>query len=235
MPPACRPSSAMTRRSLGQHAPRAMSWPQLRQQVASLALHLQAQGVRPGDRVVAYLPNIPEAMVAFLATVSIGGVWSICAPDMGSNAVLDRFRQIEPAVLIGCDAVIHGGRQQDRLAVVAQLRAALPTVRHLLMLDHRGTLAQAERGTAACRLRRGRLPATMPRPAPSRRCGCRSTIRCGSSIPAAPPACPSRSCTAMAARCWWAWRCSVCTTTSAAATTPTARASAFTGTARPAG
>jgi acetoacetyl-CoA synthetase len=129
--------------SLGQHPPRTMSWPQLRRQVASLALHLQAQGVRPGDRVVAYLPNIPEAMVAFLATVSIGGVWSICAPDMGSNAVLDRFRQIEPAVLIACDAVTHGGRQQDRLAVVAQLRAALPSVRHLLMLDHRGTLAQA--------------------------------------------------------------------------------------------
>jgi acetoacetyl-CoA synthetase len=129
--------------SLGHGAPRTMSWPQLRQQVASLALHLQAQGVRPGDRVVAYLPNIPEAMVAFLATVSIGGIWSICAPDMGSNAVLDRFRQIEPAVLIGCDAVTHGGRQLDRLAVVAQLRAALPTVRHLLMLDHRGTLAQA--------------------------------------------------------------------------------------------
>ena len=106
------------------------------------------QGVRPGDRVVAYLPNIPEAMVAFLATVSIGGVWSICAPDMGSNAVLDRFRQIAPTVLIGCDAVMHGGRQQDRLAVVAQLRAALPTVRHLLMLDHGGTLARAGAGLA---------------------------------------------------------------------------------------
>src|SRR3989442_3771617 len=63
----------------GQH--RELSWPALRQQVASLALHLQAQGVQPGDRVAAYLPNIPEAMVAFLAVVSIGGVWSICAPD----------------------------------------------------------------------------------------------------------------------------------------------------------
>ncbi len=135
-------------RSLGQRAPREISWPQLRLQVASLALHLQEQGVRPGDRVVAYLPNIPEAMVAFLATVSIGGVWSICAPDMGSNAVLDRFRQIAPTVLIGCDAVMHGGRQQERLAVVAQLRAALPTVRHLLMLDHGGTLARAGAGLA---------------------------------------------------------------------------------------
>ena len=131
-------------RSLGRGAPREMAWPELRRQVASLAMHLQAQGVQPGDRVVAYLPNIPEAMVAFLATVSIGGVWSICAPDMGSNAVLDRFRQIEATVLIACDGVTHGGRAQDRLAVVAQLRAALPTVRHLLMLDHLGTLSGAD-------------------------------------------------------------------------------------------
>jgi acetoacetyl-CoA synthetase len=75
---------------------REMNWPELRRQVAAMALHLQAQGVQPGDRVAAYLPNIPEAMVAFLATVSVGGVWSICAPDMGTNAVLDRFKQIEP-------------------------------------------------------------------------------------------------------------------------------------------
>ena len=68
--------------------------------MASLALHLQAQGVQPNDRVAAYLRNVPEAMVAFLATVSIGGVWSICAPDMGKPAVLDRFRQIAPRELI---------------------------------------------------------------------------------------------------------------------------------------
>jgi len=60
-----------------------LGWPELRRQVASLALHLQAQGVQPGDRVAAYLPNIPETMVAFLATVSIGGVWSVCAPTWG--------------------------------------------------------------------------------------------------------------------------------------------------------
>ncbi|MGI9219358.1 MAG: AMP-binding protein, partial [Hydrogenophaga sp.] len=78
------------------HQRRELSWPELRRQVASLALHLQAQGVQPGDRVAAYLPNIPETMVAFLAVVSIGGVWSVCAPDMGTNAVLDRFKQIEP-------------------------------------------------------------------------------------------------------------------------------------------
>ena len=110
-----------------------LSWPELRRQVASLALHLKAQGVQPGDRVAAYLPNIPEAMVAFLATVSIGGVWSICAPDMGTAAVLDRFRQIEPKVLIAVDGVTYGGRDFDRTGVVAELCAALPSVRHLVV------------------------------------------------------------------------------------------------------
>ncbi|WP_029526727.1 acetoacetate--CoA ligase [Polaromonas glacialis] len=115
---------------------RDLSWPELRRQVASLALHLQAQGVQPGDRVAAYLPNIPETMVAFLATVSIGGVWSLCAPDMGTHAVLDRFRQIAPTVLIACDGVTHGGRDHDRLGVLAELRQALPSVRHTLLLGN---------------------------------------------------------------------------------------------------
>ena len=127
-----------------------LSWPELQRQVASLALHLQAQGVKPGDRVAAYLPNIPETMVAFLATVSIGGVWSVCAPDMGTNAVLDRFRQIEPKVLIGCDGVTYGGRDFDRLAVVGELRAALPSVQHLILHTNLAeTVAQAEQALAA--------------------------------------------------------------------------------------
>lgn len=112
---------------------RELSWPELRRQVASLALHLKAQGLQPGDRVAAYLPNIPEAMIAFLAVVSLGGIWSICAPDMGTNAVLDRFRQIAPKMLIACDGVRYGGRDHDRTAVVAELRAALPSVQHVLV------------------------------------------------------------------------------------------------------
>ncbi|MHB8950227.1 MAG: acetoacetate--CoA ligase [Rhodoferax sp.] len=124
--------------SLGNSPARQMSWPELRRQVASLALHLQAQGVEPGDRVAAYLPNSPETMVAFLATVSIGGVWSICAPDMGSNAVLDRFQQIEPKVLIACDGVTYGGRALDRRAVLVELCAALPTVAHLIVQSNLG-------------------------------------------------------------------------------------------------
>jgi acetoacetyl-CoA synthetase len=121
----------VSRNEKGRH--RELSWPDLRRQAASLALHLQAHGVQPGDRVAAYLPNIPEAMIAFLATVSVGAVWSICAPDMGTNAVLDRFRQIEPKVLIACDGVSYGGRDFDRVAVVAELRRALPSVSHLIV------------------------------------------------------------------------------------------------------
>jgi acetoacetyl-CoA synthetase len=112
---------------------RELSWPELRRQVASLALHLRAQGLQPGDRVAAYLPNVPEAMIAFLAVVSLGGIWSICAPDMGTNAVLDRFRQIEPKMLIACDGVTYGGKDFDRTAVVAELKAALPSVQHVLI------------------------------------------------------------------------------------------------------
>jgi len=127
---------------------RELSWPELQRQVASLALHLQAQGVRKGDRVVAYLPNIPEAMVAFLATASIGAIWSLCAPDMGTAAVLDRFRQIEPKVLIACDGVRYGGRDTDRRAAVAEICAALPTVQHLIMLSNLG-LPDIERRAGA--------------------------------------------------------------------------------------
>jgi len=114
---------------------REMSWPELRRQVASVALTLHEMGVQRGDRVAAYLPNIPETIVACLACVSIGAVWSVCAPDMGTPAVLDRFGQIEPKVLIAVDGIYYGGRAMDRSAVVAQLCADLPSVRHLLLVQ----------------------------------------------------------------------------------------------------
>ncbi len=124
-----------------------LSWPELERQVASLALHLRAQGVQPGDRVAAYMPNIPQTIVAFLATASIGAVWSVCAPDMGTNAVLDRFRQIEPKVLIAVDGVTWAGRDIDRLGVVQELRAALPSVRHLIVLRNLGSSTPIEGST----------------------------------------------------------------------------------------
>jgi acetoacetyl-CoA synthetase len=113
---------------------RELSWPELRAQVGVLAARLKDFGVQRGDRVAAYLPNVPEAMVAFLACSSIGAVWSLCAPDMGTPAVLDRFRQIEPKVLIAVDGVYYGGRAIDRSAVVQELMTGLPTVQQLVLL-----------------------------------------------------------------------------------------------------
>jgi acetoacetyl-CoA synthetase len=111
---------------------RELSWPELRRQTAALAVHLQAQGVGPGDRIAAYLPNIPEAIIAFLASASLGAIWSICAPDMAAPAVIDRLRQIEPKVLIACDAVTYAGRRHDRTGVVEELRRSLPSVQHVI-------------------------------------------------------------------------------------------------------
>ncbi|MCI4440094.1 AMP-binding protein, partial [Tibeticola sp.] len=133
--------AVVARNERGRHTE--LSWPELRRQVASLALALREAGVQRGDRVAAYLPNVPEAMVAFLACAAIGAVWSICAPDMGTAAVLDRFRQIEPVLLIGCDGVSYGGRDHDRLGVIAELRAALPSVRRVLLWVNLGTSQSA--------------------------------------------------------------------------------------------
>ncbi|WP_048437994.1 acetoacetate--CoA ligase [Caenimonas sp. SL110] len=126
----------VSRNEKGDH--REIGWRELRHQVAALALHLQAQGVVPGDRVAAYMPNIPETIIAFLAVVSIGGVWSLCAPDMGTHAVLDRFKQIAPKVLIATDGVTYGHREFDRVEVIGEMRAALPSVEHLIVLRNLG-------------------------------------------------------------------------------------------------
>src|SRR6185437_10678085 len=109
-----------------------MSWPELQRRVAALALHLKGKGVGRGDRVAAYLPNIPETIIAFLASASLGAVWSVCAPDMAAPAVIDRFKQIEPKVLIACDAVTYAGKQHDRSTVVDELRQSLPSVEHFI-------------------------------------------------------------------------------------------------------
>jgi len=113
---------------------RELSWPEMRRQVASVALTLKSLGVKRGDRVAAYMPNVPETMVAFLACSSIGAIWSVCAPDMGTAAVADRFRQIEPTLLIAVDGVHYGGKPLDRSAVLQELRDQLPSVRRLLLV-----------------------------------------------------------------------------------------------------
>lgn len=109
--------------------PAEISWAALRGQVGAFAATLRRLGVQPGDRVAGYLPNVPEAIVAFLGAASMGAVWSSCAPDFGTRAVLDRFVQIEPTVLVAVDGYRFNGKEYDRRNVVAELRAAMPSVR----------------------------------------------------------------------------------------------------------
>jgi len=112
-------------------APVSLAWPELRREVASLTRAMQDAGVQRGDRVAAWLPNTPHAIVAFLATASLGAVWSVCSPDMGPVAVLDRFRQIEPVWLFAVDGQTWGGVAHDRRPVLHALLAGLPSLRHL--------------------------------------------------------------------------------------------------------
>lgn len=116
-----------------------VSWDALETQVASLAHALRQMGVAPGDRVAGYLPNVPATVVAFLATASVGAVWSGCAPDMGQVAVIDRFRQIAPKVLIAVDGYRYGGKTYDRAPVIADLVAALPSLTDLVLVPAIGS------------------------------------------------------------------------------------------------
>jgi acetoacetyl-CoA synthetase len=113
-----------------------ISWAELERQVASVAAALRGLGVGPGDRVVGYVPNIPQALVAFLATASLGAIWSSCSPDFGSPSVIDRFKQIEPKVLVAVDGYQYSGKPFDRRAVVAEIQAALPTLEATMFVPY---------------------------------------------------------------------------------------------------
>jgi acetoacetyl-CoA synthetase len=111
-----------------------VSWSALEAQVASVAAGLGEMGVKRGDRVVAYMPNIPETVVAFLAAASLGAIWSSCSPDFGVDAVLDRFAQIEPTVLFAVDGYSYGGKAFSKLATVRDLQNGLPTLKHTVLV-----------------------------------------------------------------------------------------------------
>lgn len=113
-----------------------LSWGELRTQITAMANALRARGVGPGDRVVAYLPNIPETVVAFFACASIGAIWSSCSPDMGARSVLDRFRQINPKVLIAVDGYRYGGKDFNRLDVIRDMEQELPTLEYTVLLPY---------------------------------------------------------------------------------------------------
>jgi acetoacetyl-CoA synthetase len=113
-----------------------LTWGELSEQVALLAGGLRALGVERGDRVVAYMPNIPETLIAFLAVASIGAIWSSAAPEFGARSVIDRFAQIEPKVLLTVDGYRHGGKDFDRTVVVTAILAELPSVQHAVLLPY---------------------------------------------------------------------------------------------------
>jgi acetoacetyl-CoA synthetase len=108
----------------------------LREQIARARAGLLRLGVQPGDRVVAYLPNIPETLVAFAAAASIGAVWASCAPELGARSVVDRLSQLDPAVLLTVDGYGYRDRSVDRRAEVAAIRAALPGLRHVVHVPY---------------------------------------------------------------------------------------------------
>ncbi len=115
-----------------------MSWAELNQAVAACAEALKADGIGPGDRVAAYLPNMPHAVVAMLATASIGAVWSSCSPDFGVAGVLDRFGQIDPKVLITVDGYHYAGKSHDVLGKVREIVPAIGSLDRVVVVPYGG-------------------------------------------------------------------------------------------------
>ena len=129
--------------------PATLSRTDLHDRVARARRGLQRLGVGRGDRVAAYLPNIPETVVAFLATASLGAVWSSCAPEFGTRSVVDRFGQIGPKVLLAVDGYRHGARSVDRTEQVAALRDALPTLAAVVVVPYLHPQGQLPAGAVA--------------------------------------------------------------------------------------
>jgi acetoacetyl-CoA synthetase len=127
--------SAVIYRSEAGHAG-TLSYGQLDRQVATARAALVRLGVRRGDRVAAYLPNSPHALIGLLAAASLGAIWTSCSPDFGARAVIDRFAQVSPVVLIAVDGYVYGGKRFDRRQEIAAITAALPSLRAVIMVDY---------------------------------------------------------------------------------------------------
>jgi acetoacetyl-CoA synthetase len=113
-----------------------ISWDELYSKVASVAASLRKMGVGPGDRVVAFMPNIPETLIAFLACASIGATWSSCSPDFGTRSVINRFQQIEPKVLFAVNGYGYGGKTFDRLSAIAEIQQALTKLEKTVLVPY---------------------------------------------------------------------------------------------------
>ena len=166
--------------------------------VARFAAALREAGIRPGDRVAGYLPNLPETIVAALGAAAVGAVWSSCSPDFGVQGVLDRFGQIEPRVLVAADGYFYGGKRTTAATARREVAARAAVGRAHGRRAVRRDAPDASSVRAACRLWTEWLGTGTARPL--RSSGCRSTIRSTSCIPPARPASRSASSTAPAAR-----------------------------------
>lgn len=128
--------------------PGAISWDRLEEEVAAVATWLKQIGVKPGDRVAAVLPNIPQAITAFLAANSIGAVWSSCSPDFGKTALIDRFLQIEPKVLFIADGYQYNGKTHDLSSFAQELSISLPSVKDVVLINNTGSEIKLDRYTS---------------------------------------------------------------------------------------
>lgn len=154
-----RPADEIAVVGVTEESTRELTWGQLRAQVASLAATYRSLGVGQGDRVVGFLPNTPDAIVALLAAASIGAVWSVCGMDYAASAARARFEQLDPVLLVHASSYVHGGKPRDRADVVAELREALPTLRATLEI---GTAAWTEAVSQAVELETVDLPFDHP-------------------------------------------------------------------------
>ena len=169
------------------------SWARLRSETAAFANYLRRLGVTPGDRVVGYLPNVGEAVAAFLGAASVGATWAVCNPDLAVDGVIARLGQLEPAVLVASDGSVYGGKRIDRSKELAAIRGRLPTLRRRCWYP--GWVRCPPPRTS----RRGRRSSNSTHRWRSLRC--RSTTRCGCCSRRERQAPPRASCTATGASC----------------------------------
>jgi acetoacetyl-CoA synthetase len=149
---------------------RELSWRELRREVARIADGLRRAGVRAGDRVAGYLPNVPETVVAMLATTSIGAIWSSCSPDFGLSGVIDRFGQIRPKVLFAADGYRYAGKTIDCLATVSAVQERIDSIERVVLVPvlneepelPQGAVAYAAFGTQGAALAFEQLPFDHP-------------------------------------------------------------------------
>ena len=176
-----------------------LTYAELAAEVARVRAGLAALGVTRGDRVAAFLPNIPAALIGLLATASLGAIWSSCSPDFGPHSVIDRFAQITPKVLLATGRYRYGGKEFDRRPVGRSHRRcpAGPGRGGHGRRAGRGRSVTARPGVATVPFQRCRAPRANHWNSPT----CRSAIRCGCCTRPGPPACPRPSCTATAGSC----------------------------------